>query len=151
MNKKLVLLTLILILQIPACKKSSQNLKPSLPNIVPKAFEEVQYPKRKVPPRYEYSGFKYRDPFIPLNGTGKSLNSKEVVIPSIESLKVKGIISDNKVKMAILSSGGATYILENNSLYDSRRRAVNGITGIIEQDTVTLFDSTKRKIELKIR
>jgi len=44
-------------------------------------------------PRHSYRGDRFRDPFIPLSGTGIVLSSTdEVQVPNISSLVLKGIL-----------------------------------------------------------
>jgi len=113
---------------------------------------DKELPKKKVVPRYEYSGIRFRDPFIPLNSNNSLLQgSKDIIVPNIDTLTLKGIFYDEKVKMALLSGGGVSYVLQDNRLYDNRRRAIPQITGDIKQDSVIVYDSNKKFLELRLR
>ena len=102
---------------------------------------------------YVYSGDKYRDPFIPLAGLGAyfSENSEESSVPSITTLSLKGIITEGKTKIALISGVGSTYILKESRLYDNRQSEIKGRTGAIKTDSVIIIAPDKTVKELKLR
>jgi hypothetical protein len=90
---------------------------------------------------YRYEGDRYRDPFIPLNGVGSDSGNDHA--PQISSLILKGIIQDDKGRVAIMSSGVSSYILRAGRLYDGRNRPVKGISGVIKAQSVVLVGSDR--------
>jgi hypothetical protein len=149
-NKCLVFIPLILALFGAGCKKANVNLNPALPQVPFRPSQTADQNKKKTPTRYEYPGFRFREPFIPLTGSDFTMRSaNEIVVPNIESLKLKGIIGDKKSRMALLAGGGISYILQDSKLYDNRRRVVPGISGVIKRGSVLLIDSASKTIELK--
>jgi hypothetical protein len=144
-------LPILTVFLIAGCGGEEPQLRPKIPNIPPKVNVPPP-PQKKDVPKYVYSGSKYRDPFIPLNEKRLlASSSKEVIVPNIESLSLKGIIDDGNEKMALFNAGGMTYILKGNILYDSRRRLVKGLSGLIERDSVTMMDSSKKSKNIKLR
>ncbi|MCB4790762.1 MAG: hypothetical protein LHV68_02635 [Elusimicrobia bacterium] len=142
----------LIIIFLTACgSKESPELRPNLPKIAPKQPEAAAL-KKVAPPRYAYTGYKYRDPFIALNAKGAMLKGlNDVPIPNIDSLSLKGILDDGKQKIAILVGGGYSFMLMDGNLFDSRRRLVNGITGSIKKDSVVIIDAIKKSKEIKLK
>ena len=151
MKQNKVLYLLLFILMLNACgSKEEVNMRPSLPNIASKNLEQALI-KKELPPKYVYLGYKYKDPFISLTGKGLVLKGNEVPVPNIDSLVLKGIIGDGKETIAIMSGNGISFMLKNGTLYDNRRRQVNGVTGVIKKDSVIMEDSNKKTKEIKLK
>lgn len=108
---------------------------------------------KKETPRYNYTGDRYRDPFIPLNSNISMLpsDSDEIPVPNIGSLSLKGILYDGKQKIAIINGGGITYMLKDSRLFDNRQRLVRGITGAIKKEAVIIIAPDKSTKELTLR
>lgn len=103
-------------------------------------------------PRYEYAGDRTRDPFHPLSLDGSSAGPVgDVVVPSVGSLILKGIMADEKQKIAIIIGGGISYVLKGKYLYDNRQRLVSGITGVIKDQSVIIIAPDKTTKELRLR
>jgi len=104
--------------------------------------------EKKTIAKYRYRGEIYRDPFIPLDE--KKIvspfleSSGEGLMPALGSLTLKGIIIDNKQKIALFSSPTGRYILRNGKLYDNRNRIVRGLTGtIVDNNTIKIITEDK--------
>lgn len=152
MNKISIFFIMLFVMIFCACGSKEVDLNPQLPNVPKANLKPPEPPVKKVLPKYVYNGSKYRDPFIPLTGKGLAFKGlQQIKIPSIDYLVLKGIIDDGKEKMAILSGGGASYILKGSYLYDSRRRLVEGISGAIKKDSVIMIDASKKTKTIKIR
>src|SRR3989339_761861 len=84
------------------------NIAPSTnaPVFIPKVHQTAPKEKKETP-RYVYRGDRFRDPFIPLNGTGMVNigNPDEPTAIDIGSLSLKGIMSDGKEKAAVINGG----------------------------------------------
>jgi len=108
---------------------------------------------KKSIPIYVYRGDRFRDPFVSLVGNGLAISgsNEEVVVPNIGGLVLKGILEEDKQKMAIISGGGITYILKDSRLYDNRQRIVKGITGAIKKNSVIMIAPDKTTKELTLR
>jgi hypothetical protein len=130
--------------------KEEVNLRPLLPKISSKNAIDALV-KKALPPKYVYLGYKYKDPFVSLTGKGLTLKGNEVPVPNIDSLTLKGIVDDGKEKIAIMLGSGISFILKNGTLYDNRRRPVNGVTGVIKKDSVVMEDSNKKTKEIKLK
>jgi hypothetical protein len=89
---------------------------------------------------YIYEGDKYRDPFIPLNGTRGDDTDPA---PQISALILKGLMRDEAGRIALLVSGSRSYILRGGRLYDGRNKPVKGIKGVIKTETVVLIGSDR--------
>jgi hypothetical protein len=108
--------------------------------------------QKKEEPLYVYQGDKYRDPFIALVGQGAYFSdSEEASAPNIGNLILKGIITDGKSKIALISGAGSTYVLKDSRLYDNRQRQIKGITGAIKASSVIIIAPDKSVKELKLR
>jgi hypothetical protein len=98
---------------------------------------------------YTYYGDRYRDPFLPLTGEfrGDQVADRP---PQISSLMLKGIIQDQKSRVALLTSGVSSYILKGGRLYDGRNRMMKGISGVIKTGSVVLMGSDRTIRELRV-
>lgn len=100
-----------------------------------------------------YGGTKLRDPFVRLGGAGVSAPAAAPTKEydpddfTIHALELKGILRDKAGPMALIFDPGSnmSFILRGGKLYDSKKKAVPGITGSIkiEQKTVTLMTADK--------
>jgi len=63
---------------------------------------------------------------------------------------VKGIIQDDKGRVALLTSGISSYILRGGRLYDGRNHLMKGISGIVKSNTVILMGSDHTIKELHV-
>jgi hypothetical protein len=131
--------------------------KEQLPDAPPPAFKppvvkiSTSTAKNQVP-RYVYKGDKYRDPFIPLTGSGfSSINSDAVPTPNIGSLSLKGIVDDGNKRMAVITGGGITFVLKDGRLFDNRNRQIRGISGYIKKNSVILIGADRTSKELNLR
>ena len=108
-------------------------------------------PAKKVPDyqTYNYYGDRYRDPFIALNGEYRSDQGADRP-PQVSSLLLKGIIQDERSRMALLTSGASSYILKGGRLYDGRNHLMKGISGVIKPNSVVLMGSDRTVRELKV-
>ena len=116
--------------------------KPDAPAIIPAATPAAAEPAYQS---YKYLGDRYRDPFIPLTGVALDPTDRS---PAVASLILKGIVQDDKGRVAILSSGVSSYILRAGRLYDGRNRPVKGISGVIKAQSVVLLGSDRTVKEL---
>ena len=75
-----------------------------------------------------------RDPFLTPGSGAPRVTAKEPTEFSIHNLVLKGILRDPSGDFAILveQGSGASYILRNGRLYNSRKKPVRGIAGIIQ-------------------
>lgn len=131
-----------------------EDLPPEVtaPRPMPRPVKPKAPPPKKEAPKYVYKGIKHRDPFIPLNAKRTlQAGSNKVIVPNIDSLMLKGIFDDGKQKMAIVTTGGISYILKGSRLYDNRKRLVKGVTGAIKKDSVIMIDSNKKSRSIKLR
>jgi hypothetical protein len=145
----------LLMLMAVACGQRKENLV-SRPVPAVSFNEPVVVstePKKIVLPQYYYQGERYRDPFVPLIGPGRSLYQPgEIIPPNLGTLMLKGIMTDRQgVNIAILSSGGVSYFLKNGRLYDSQYRLIPGITGVVKKDRVLVITSDRIVKELTIQ
>ena len=101
-----------------------------------------------------YGGSKLRDPFMKLGGAGGA--GAPVAAPaadvdpeefSIHALELKGIMRDNGGMTAMLVDMNTHFgfMLRGGRLYDMRKKAVPGVTGVIQpaQKSVTLTTADK--------
>ena len=98
---------------------------------------------------YTYYGDRYRDPFVALNGDYRNDQGADRP-PQISSLLLKGIIQDDKGRVALLTSGVSSYILRGGRLYDGRNHLMKGISGVIKTNSVMLMGSDRTVKELKV-
>ena len=97
---------------------------------------------------YRYQGDRYRDPFIPLIGDARTdLYDRP---PQVASLVLKGIVEDERGRMALLTSGLASYVLRGGRLYDGRNKVVKTISGVVKSRSVILIGSDRTVRELKV-
>src|SRR5437879_4861298 len=80
--------------------------------VVAKPVTVAAEPPKPVPAYqlYSYYGDRYRDPFIALTGEYRSDQGTDRP-PQISTLLLKGIIQDEKGRVALLTSGASSYIL----------------------------------------
>jgi len=138
-----------LILVFSACGKKEIAQKAT--QISQKPTEPVSITgliEKKVVAKYRYRGEIYRDPFIPLDE--KKIvspileSSGEGIAPALGSLTLRGIILDNKQKIALFSSPTGRYILRNGKLYDNRNRIIRGLTGtVVDNNTIKIVTEDK--------
>ncbi len=98
---------------------------------------------------YTYYGDRYRDPFIALNGDYRNDQGADRP-PQISTLLLKGIVQDDKGRVALLTSGISSYILRGGRLYDGRNHVMKGISGVIKMNSVVLMGSDRTVKELKV-
>ena len=98
---------------------------------------------------YSYYGDRYRDPFIPLVGEFRKDQLSDRP-PQISTLILKGIVQDQKGRMALLTSGVSSYILRGGRLYDGRNHLMKGISGVIKSKSVVLMGSDRTVRELQV-
>jgi hypothetical protein len=98
---------------------------------------------------YTYFGDRYRDPFVPLNNQYRNESDVDRP-PQIASLLLKGIVGDEKGRMALLTSGVSSYVLRGGRLYDGRNHQMKGISGVIKTNSVVLMGSDRTIKELKV-
>lgn len=119
------------------------------PPAVPSQTAKPQVAKKIT---YVYQGHRFRDPFIPLTGglVKSAKLAEKLTVTSLRSFSVKGIIEDEKEKIALLSApGGKNYVLKEGNLIDSEGKAVPEIKGKIEKNKVIFF-LADTKVELNI-
>lgn len=143
----------ILVAGMISCAGCSQDELPDTLSSVPKPPVINLHPvEAKKPPRFVYAGDRFRDPFVSLNGDGMAfVGTDEVIVPSVGSLVLKGIFSEGKQRMAIISSGAISYVLKGKYLYDNRQRLVRGITGIIKDESVVIIAPDRSTKEIRLR
>jgi len=102
-----------------------------------------------------YQGDRYRDPFIPLAGSGipvqiLSSTGKSTFDPN--SLTLKGIISTKTGRIAMLKqTNGARYMIKDGKIFDNKNKSVKGFAGIVKEKSIVIIDSEKKVTELKLR
>ncbi len=101
-----------------------------VPNLIQeKALQSLEtFPKRKM---VQYRSYGRRDPFSPLIGEKKVTEFGQVPIPSIENLKLVGILQDLDGSKALLEDNqGYGYIMEPGD------RVKNGSVILVDEDRV---------------
>lgn len=101
-----------------------------VPNqIQEKALQSIEtFPKRKM---VQYRSYGRRDPFSPLIGDKKVTEFGQVPIPSIENLKLVGILQDLDGNKALLEdNSGYGYIMEPGD------RVKNGSVIMVDEDRI---------------
>ncbi len=101
-----------------------------VPNLIQeKALQSIEtFPKRKI---VQYRSYGRRDPFSPLIGDKKVTEFGQVPIPSIENLKLVGILQDLDGNKALLEdNNGYGYIMEPGD------RVKNGSVILVDEDRV---------------
>jgi type II secretory pathway component PulC len=140
--------TLGISLLISGCGKEEEySPNPGQSSMVTK-LKQPSKENSKAEAVYRYNADRYRDPFVSLASAGGLSRPGEPVVVTINSLVLKGIINDKKQREALISGGGATYVLRNNRLYDTKNAPVHGISGIIKKDSIILIAPDKKSKEL---
>lgn len=110
--------------------------------------------KKEEVKKYVYPHSQERDPFIPLVGDSKGYYSggdSQSIVQNLANLELKGIIKDQKGKVAMIgSSTGESYMLRSGRIYDRRNRMVSGISGVIKENSVVLISQNKAVKELPL-
>jgi len=72
---------------------------------------------------------------------------------SVYNLSLTGIMEDSRAKEALLSdrSAGRTYVLKGGRLFDSKKKQVPGVSGVIKGKQVILMTSDKQVNQLNLR
>jgi hypothetical protein len=95
----------------------SQQIATSIPVSAPQGIEVDTTPKRKA---VEYTANDEKDPFVPLVGKGILNTGLKLGLPSLENLKLVGILENNQISSALLEdSDGNGYILKPNDRVQS--------------------------------
>ncbi|MBI4217933.1 MAG: hypothetical protein HY610_02325 [Elusimicrobia bacterium] len=111
---------------------------------------------KQEPPRYVYPFAHEKDPFRPLVGSGVSKGSADKdpqrIVLNFSLLELKGIIQDKNGKIALISSrDGEPFTLKSGRIYDKRNRKMNGVTGIIKENSIVIFGESNNVKELSLR
>ncbi len=141
--------TLVSFLLISGCggKGESQNVAPSIPQVVAQPTPTPELPKEK--PVYIYSGDRFRDPFTPAGQTN-SYQTDAVFEP--QKATVKGIIFGPSQKSAVLTVGGSgTYFVKAGRIFDIMGKIVEGYSAKIFVDKVVVLGEADNVYELKIK
>jgi hypothetical protein len=111
----------------------------------------VEDPAKSAPAYqlYSYYGDRYRDPFIALTGEFRQDQGADRP-PQISTLSLKGILQDEKGRVALLTSGVNSYVLRGGRLYDGRNHLMKGISGIVKSNSVILMGSDHTIRELHV-
>ncbi len=151
MNKSWLAPLFMFFLILPGCGGGNtvSDVKPYVkpPVITPRTHEKTERP------RYSYTGERFRDPFIALisDAPAQSANPGGIVVPSLGTLALRGIIDDGRQKIAMISGNGAAYFLRDKRLFDTRQRLIPGYTGVIRADSVLLIAPDRTSKEFKLR
>jgi hypothetical protein len=137
MMKKNILIILTPIFLILSCKDKTIEISEGTRAVkpVPQTIEPITKLVPAEKKKYVYNGLSFRDPFLPSQGERLARArlglTKDAVVPSLGSLSLKGIIEDQKDKIALFTSPYGSYMFVNGKLYDNQNRLVKGITGKI--------------------
>lgn len=120
--------------------KSKRDIPPppSIPNPVSMSSSSGS-PEVPSYQKYAYAAGRWRDPFIPLVGSTTLGARVPTRPPNINMLFLKGVMKDNATRLALLSTGSASYILKGGRLYDVLGRKVPGISGVVRENSVVLM------------
>ncbi len=104
-------------------------------------------------PKYYYPHMDDRDPFTPLlAGSGSGRPGALTLIQNFGSLELRGILNDRSGKVAIIgTTSGENFVLKSGRIYDQRNHLVNGVTGIIKENSVVLITSNRTVKELPLK
>lgn len=151
------------VILLTACsKKKEEDLR--LPEMKPQPVAAVSpsIQKKDETPKYVYPHVSKRDPFIALITEGGAGGGTRIVDMESESgfinkkgefvnLELRGILKDKKGKVAMIAStGGEAYMLKSGKIYDKRNRIIEGISGIIKEQSVILISQNKTVKELSL-
>ncbi|HOW90291.1 MAG TPA: hypothetical protein PL037_08400 [Elusimicrobiales bacterium] len=108
-----------------------------------------------------YYAPRYRDPFVVsmvfgdehAPGSRVAVSSVADSTFSVYNLSLTGIMEDSRAKEALLSdrSAGRTYVLKGGRLFDSKKKQVPGVSGVIKGKQVILMTSDKQVNQLNLR
>ncbi len=102
---------------IPEEEAASVQMAVNAPASIPQGIAVDTTPKRKA---VEYVGNDEKDPFEPLVGKGIANVGPKLGLPSLENLKLVGILENNQISSALLEdSDGNGYILKPNDRVQS--------------------------------
>ncbi|MBI4395836.1 MAG: hypothetical protein HY548_01990 [Elusimicrobia bacterium] len=107
-------------------------------------------------PGYVYKADKMRDPFIPLVGQGMAefvpASSSTEGDFSPETVELKGMLKTKSGRWAVLrATGGATFLVKEGKILDSKRKAVVGYVGIVKEKSLVLIGPDNKVTELKLK
>ncbi|HOW27207.1 MAG TPA: hypothetical protein PK876_01715 [Elusimicrobiota bacterium] len=112
-------------------------------------------------PEYSYRGDRYRDPFIPLTGSGSEKISSVIISSGGEeeaafkpaSIELKGIIRAKTGRWAIarMSDTGAPYLVQDGKIFDSKRKPVKGYVGIVKEKSLVIIGPNNQVTEVKLK
>jgi Tfp pilus assembly protein PilP len=152
-----IIIILILLISIVGCgRKEEVEIKPMVRPPMP--VIEIPEVKVEVTP-YEYIPADRRDPFVPL--IKPEVEKKEITKPEVKpieekieeiyeldinSLTLSGLIWNGGEALALFHDGGGFgYILKKGLLYGANFEPIKGISGLIKDNKVTLYQG-KRKL-----
>lgn len=71
---------------------------------------------------------------------------------SIYNLTLTGIMEDSKSKQALLTDSvtGSIYVLKSGKLFDSKKKEVKGVAGVVRGKQVVLMTEDKKVLPLKL-
>jgi hypothetical protein len=135
---------------ITSCKKKEPVIDPNAAanqaNVV-KPAPTLEPVKEK--PIYVYSGDKFRDPFV---SAGQSSNYQPEAIFDPKRMTIRGIVFSPNIKSAVLTvSGGSSYFVKDDVIFDVMGKVVKGFTAKVLEDKVILMGEADNVFELKIR
>jgi len=147
MNNQNIFWIASLVLAAQITGLSQAEIKPPVAGSAPTAAAPAgTQPAYKA---YDYLGEKFRDPFVPLLGDGRAMDSSADIPPPIASLSLKGIVEDKNGRVALLASGASSYVLRGGRLYDGRNRMVKKISGVVKADSVVMIGADRTVRELR--
>jgi hypothetical protein len=103
---------------------------------------------------YAYKGG--RDPFVPLAGQGAgshaSTGDDEPGEFNASALELSGILKTRTGRWAVVRDpGGASYMVREGKIYDSKRKAVPGYVGIVKEKTLVVIGPNNTVTELSLK
>jgi hypothetical protein len=121
--------------------------------------EEAAAPAAAAPkePEYVYKGG--RDPFIPLIGQGVGVGAyaggetgSEAGDFNASALELNGILKTRTGRWAVVRDpSGASYLIKDGKIYDSKRKAVQGYVGIVKEKTLVVIGPNNQVTELALK
>ena len=104
---------------------------------------------------------KSRDPLVPAtvfgDQTGSDKLQAQAAVASstftIDNLVLTGVMEDSRGKQALLSdaANGAVYTLKVGRLFDSKKKPVTGVSGVIRGKQVILLTDDKKVRQISFR